>query len=188
MARLQMETTLAVLGDGRRSPTKFMRPLLLMTALFAFGCSADSERPVLPSTGDPMPADAADALRHGSAFQLLSLDPSYLETEQRPNDFHNWNALGSTPISPVDRKKLTELLIASVPENPGAIAACFNPRHGIRVMHENQQFDFVVCFECLQIYWYIDGEKQPTILTSGSPLPAFNDVLRAASIPLADPA
>ncbi len=174
--------------DRVRSPTESMRPLLLMISLFAFGCSADRERPVLPSTGSPIPAGAADALRDGSAFQLLSLDPSYLGTEQRPNDFHNWNALGSTPITPVDRAKLTELLIASVPENPGAIAACFNPRHGIRVMHKNQQIHFVICFECLQIYWYIDDEKQPTILTSGSPLPAFNDVLRAASIPLADPA
>ena len=165
-----------------------MRPLLLTIALFAFGCSADSKRPVLPSTGDPMPVDAADALRDGSALELLSLDPSYLDIEKRPNDFHNWNTLGSTLVSPADRAKLVDLLIASVPENPGAIAACFNPRHGIRVMHENQRYDFVICFECLQIYWYIGGEKQPTILTSGSPLSAFNDILRAASIPLADPA
>ncbi|MCC9658805.1 initiator NS1 family protein [Rhodopirellula halodulae] len=135
-----------------------------------------------------MPAEATDALRNGSAFELLSLDPSYLDAEQRPNDFHNWNTLGATPVSRDDRTKIAELLIASVPENPGAIAACFNPRHGIRVVHDNQQFDFVICFECLQIYWYIDDEKQPTILTSGSPLPAFNGILRGASIPLADPA
>ena len=143
---------------------------------------------MVPATGDSMPAYAADALRDGSAFQLLSLDPSYLNAEQCPNDFHNWNALGSTPVSTIDRTKLVDSLIASVPENPGAIAACFNPRHGIRVVHENQQFDFVICFECLQIYWYIDDERQPTILTSGSPLPAFNDVLRSSLIPLADPA
>ncbi|MCC9641627.1 hypothetical protein LOC71_05025 [Rhodopirellula sp. JC740] len=135
-----------------------------------------------------MPANAAAALRDGSAFQLLSLDPNYLGTKQRPNDFHNWNALGSTPVSSVDRAKLAELLIASAPENPGAIAACFNPRHGIRVVHNSQHYDFVICFECLQIYWYIDDDAQPTILISESPLPAFNDVLRASSIPLADPA
>ncbi|TWU48526.1 hypothetical protein Poly51_44260 [Rubripirellula tenax] len=52
----------------------------------------------------------------------------------------------------------------------------------------DKRFDFVICFECLQIYWYVDDEKNPMILTSGSPLDLFNDVLTAASIPIADPA
>lgn len=186
--RFQMDNHSSRPGDCGRYPTEIMRIFALLVTLAALGCSSEPSRNIPDPLGVPMPAEATAALRTGIDFELLSLDPSYLDRDQRPTDFHNWDVLGSTAVSQFDRSQLVDALIASVPESVGAIAACFNPRHGIRVTHDGKQFDFVICFECLQIYWYTDDEKNPKILTSGSPLKLFNDVLTDASIPVADPA
>ena len=65
------------------------------------------------------------------------------------------------------------------------VAGCFDPRHAIRVEADGGMHDFVICFECLQVYWYVDGERKDSSLASDSPEPLFDRVLREAGVTLA---
>jgi hypothetical protein len=69
--------------------------------------------------------------------------------------------------------------------NDGRVAACFNPRHGIRASREGKTIDLVICFECLQVYVYAEEGRQGSFLTTSSPQPVFDQVLREAGVPLA---
>ena len=62
--------------------------------------------------------------------------------------------------------------------------ACFSPRHGIRVTRHGRVTDVVICFECRQVRVYRDGHSVASFLTSASPQPVFDDVLRQANVPL----
>ena len=165
-----------------------MRIWATLAFLTAIGCSkGEPQRPPAP-LGIPMPAEASIALRSDSEFQLFSLDPYNRDTDPKQNRFHHFVVLGSTDVSASDRHQIVEALIAGVAESDGSLALCFEPRHGIRVIHADKRYDFVICFECLQIYWYTGDDMNSTILTSGTPLEAFNRVLTEASVTLADPA
>lgn len=52
------------------------------------------------------------------------------------------------------------------------VAACFLPRHGVRVTKPDKSFDLVVCFECRQLKLFDGGES--TLLTSNEVEPAVN--------------
>jgi hypothetical protein len=50
----------------------------------------------------------------------------------------------------------------------GSIAACFEPRHGIRAETEAGSVDFVICFQCLSMKIYHNGEAS-SALTASTP-------------------
>ena len=167
-----------------------MRFCVALTFILIFGCSRDEPRgsqPALKPLGIPLTDVASKVLREGTEFQLYSIDPSFGGPGPHSDGFHGFAILGATPVSDSERKQLVDALAAGVEESVGAIAACFNPRHAIHVQHEGKRHDFLICFECLQIYWYTDDEKNSTILTSESPQGIFDQVLSDASVPLADP-
>ena len=129
-----------------------------------------------------IPDAARDILEHAEQFELLSLNPERL---QRPGilDFHGYRVLRQISIASVEtRRQLISALERGVHENQGAMAACFNPRHGIRVVRKGQTADFVICFECLQVH--VHGEGAGEFLVSASPKPVFDKVLRDARIPI----
>jgi len=139
-------------------------------------------------SGDKMPADAAVALNEAPEWELFSLDPCIEEDPDDSSRFHGWKILGSTQITDATtRQKLMQALVESVAANPGVTAACFAPRHGIRVQYKDQQHDFVVCFECYRAIRYTDDKRQAGFNPTDSPAEAFNRVLKAAEVPLPEP-
>jgi hypothetical protein len=58
--------------------------------------------------------------------------------------------LGLTINDAETRHRLVSSFQRAVAENQGTIAACFNPRHGIRVTRKQKQVEFVICFECTE--------------------------------------
>ena len=62
-------------------------------------------------------------------------------------------------------------------------AACFNPRHGIRATHDGKTVDLVICFECFSLQVFL-GDTKAGALTTDSPPPTFDRVLRKAKVPL----
>ncbi|TWU43689.1 hypothetical protein Poly51_62110 [Rubripirellula tenax] len=169
-----------------------LRSTLTIAVLLMLGCSQQGTAPQsaseLKPLGIPLPEEAANALRDGSGFKLYSIDPMIRDAGPEPDGFHDYAVLGSTVVTRTEQDRLFESLSEGVEASVGAIAACFDPRHGIRVEHDGKVYDFLICFECLQIYWYTDGENNSTILVSDSPLDVFNTVLSDASIALPDPA
>jgi hypothetical protein len=129
-----------------------------------------------------IPTGARETLEHADQFELLSLSPEHLR-EPAKIDFHGFKVLGQIYIKDAAvRRKLVLAFERGVRENDGVIAACFNPRHGIHVVHNGKTADFVICFECRQVHAY--GDDGGEFLISDSPQPVFDGVLREAHVPL----
>ena len=98
-------------------------------------------------------------------------------TEPPKELFHEYPVLGFAEIvSMQDKTNLLGTFAAGILENKTSSAWCFEPRHGIRIVSENATNDFVICFECLQVYPY-GFDSGHRFLTSGSPAAVFNSVL-----------
>jgi hypothetical protein len=162
---------------------RFHQTISALVVLFLAGCGGNALDTKLD---DKIPEPARTALQEAEQFELLSLDPRRRQ-EKPTSHFHGWKVLGKTLIADgPTRKKLLLALNKGVKENEGMVAACFNPRHGIRVTHQGKTIDFVICFECFQVDMYVAEKKEKGFLTTGSPQPAFDEALRAANIPLAE--
>lgn len=160
----------------------FVSFLAIVPALTA--CGADNK----------IPADVLTALEKADSFELYSLDPSRepagsdeeaAASKADPNKFQGWKILGSTTVKAAgDRTKVVTALKKGVAENDGMVAACFIPRHGIRVQHGGKVFDVVICFQCMSANTFVDDKPTAGFLVTGSPQPAFDAVLTAAKVPL----
>lgn len=135
-------------------------------------------------TNNRVPKAAKAALQEGDRVELFSLDPARLE-EKPPDHFHGWRVLGKTLIKDAAvRKTLVGAFLQGVEDSDGAVAGCFNPRHGIRVAHKGRITDFVICFECLSVKVHTGDEKEGGFLIADSPQGAFNKILADAKVPL----
>jgi hypothetical protein len=125
----------------------------------------------------------------------LSLDPLHSDIQTtRPRvpatgpatpQFHFYYILGQTRITePQTQKKLTEALQAGA-RGRASPAACFDPRHGIRVTRSGTVIDIVICFECSQAKVYVNNVADEDFLTTSSPEAVFDEVLKSAGVPLA---
>ena len=155
-----------------------LRIIVAFTALISAGCAGG---------GTDVPAPAMTALQNAEKYELLSLDPNR-STTVPPDNFHGWKVLGRVSVEDAaTRKKLNDALRDGARGNDGMAAACFNPRHGIRATPAagGQPTDLVICFECLSANVYQGGQKTGSFLTTESPQPTFDRVLRAANVPLA---
>ena len=145
------------------------------------------------SSGTRLPPDATIALQEATSFELLSLDPlQSQDPDQRDSlteadHLHGWIVRGSTTIQDSNtRATLVSRFAAGVAEHNGLVAACFNPRHAIRLIHDGKTHVFVICFECAQVEWHIDGQRATGFLISTSPQSLFDEVLQKANVPLAE--
>jgi hypothetical protein len=135
----------------------------------------------LSGCGPSMPTDAIDALNGADTYELLSLDPGNHEAPPA-NQFHTWQVLGRVLIDDAaTRARLNDALRAGASEKVDP-AACFEPRHGIRVTHAGQTTDFVICFGCGQAYVLTTGKKDEEFLVSHSPRAVFDEVLKSKSV------
>jgi len=174
-----------------KANTRRTELLFVLAALVAIsGCSSDSqERGHLQAydsaneVRNVIPATAAAILEQADHFELLSLNPSY-QQKAAEGDFHGHRVLGTAAINDDEtRKKLVSTFKGAVAENQGIVAACFNPRHGIRVTRNEKHEDFVICFECNQVQVF--GEVRGEFLITGSAQPLFDSVLHSSGVPRA---
>ena len=138
------------------------------------------ENAVSRSLRNRLPAAVVTLLEQADQFELLSLNPKF---DMRPfkGSFHGYKVLAKTGVKDTKtRQRLISALLQGMRENSGNLAACFNPRHGIRAIHKGSHADLVICFECLQFHLF--GNAQGEFLVSRSPQSVFDAVLKAADI------
>ncbi|MGE3164781.1 MAG: hypothetical protein AB7O52_07740 [Planctomycetota bacterium] len=154
---------------------------LLAVAFFIVSCNPGCS---VSSAGSKVPAVLLEVLEHGEDFTLFSLDPA-VDTNAT-NPFHDWRIIGSTPIpEAATRSRVVSSLIRGIDENDGTVAACFNPRHGLRVTHAGVVHDLVICFECMQVRWYSGSTSSELIRITPSPQRTFDATLTGAGVELA---
>jgi hypothetical protein len=142
---------------------------------------------VAVAAGDRSPSREARAiLDKAKQLELYSLEPDEKEAAVNPNGgFHGWKILGMTVVKDAgDRKKLLGAFYKGLKDSKGDMAKCFNPRHGIRAAAGGKSVDAVICFECLQVIYFVDGKQTRDTLTE-TPQRVFDEVLKKAKVPLA---
>lgn len=152
-----------------------MRLLLAATAVFALtNCVSRST----PSLG-PL-----ESLQGSKSVTIYALHPSPHDPEGKPPSealaFHGYRILEQASLAQGQITPLLSLVGTGISENDSMAAMCFNPRHGIRVQFSDYEVDFVICFECLQIYEY-DSRKteRVTHLTSDRVEPEVSKIYQA---------
>ena len=160
---------------------ELMRTLLTVTLILSashLACAANNNR---------LSPEVEAILDKADQIELISLSPERLA--EKPKDaFHGWRVLGSTAIKGEDKATALTALRSAIAANEGMVAACFNPRHGIRATQGGKTVDLVICFECMQIEVFIGQERAKGVLTTGAAQPLFNKLLNTAKVPLPEKA
>lgn len=157
-----------------------MRHTCLLTAALAFGF-VDSVRAV----DNDFPKEVREAFEKATEFDLYSLDPDRQgKKSDKDTLFHDWKVLGKTTLKGDDAKKVRAAIDKGRKDSDGSVAACFNPRHGVRIVQDKKTIDLVICYECHSATIYEGDKRIGSFLTARSPSPILNKVLTDAKIPL----
>lgn len=164
--------------------------VLLLCALAACGASVRSPARTLAEVdfGGDVPAREAALLRDAAALELMALDPSPPTPADLadPARFHGYRVLGrATVTDPATRLALLDLLARGARENDGTVAACFNPRHGVRAELGGRTAELVICFECLSWQVFGDGARVANGDTAATHEPEVSALYRAAGLAIA---
>ena len=62
--------------------------------------------------------------------------------------------------------------------------ACFEPRHALRVIRNGETLDVILCFECRNFHWYVNGESQGELPIHPGLEVTLDYVLRRAGVPI----
>jgi hypothetical protein len=131
---------------------------------------------------------AAPGLDNPAELTLYSIDGRDRDAGQPPSageTFHGYPILGKVEVSdPEARAEITAAVRAGMADRSASPAACFWPRHGVRVASAGRSVDYVICFECCQLHIH-EGDAQQFRTTSRTPQDVLNRHLKAAGVPLA---
>jgi hypothetical protein len=98
-------------------------------------------------------------------------------------EFHGYGVLGQAPLrDQASRNELIATIERGIEASSGMVAACFNPRHGLSVTVNGSTWDLLICYECLSMQVYRDGEEQNGHLTAELVEPEVSAVYRAAGL------
>ena len=158
-----------------------LRSLLLTFILagIAASCSTSHE--------EVIPLDDRSLLEQSSQMEIFALHPNRHSDEGKPkgadDDFHGYRILDRARLDDAkERKRLVSLVYQGIDKSNGMVAACFDPRHGIRARNGDQVVDLVICYECLQIHLHrsTDGDgADESALTSETVEPAVTRIFEA---------
>ncbi|WP_346334119.1 hypothetical protein [Prosthecobacter sp. SYSU 5D2] len=74
-------------------------------------------------------------------------------------EFHNFPILGKLVMQENEKLRYVIQALDTAGQNwMGAVAGCFSPRHGIRVMREGTIHDLVICYQCSSAVLYVNGK------------------------------
>src|SRR5262249_15617824 len=105
--------------------------------------------------------ELAKELQKAERIEVFRLNPKPLpdEAKDAKRAFHGYAMLAEGQAETAEhRKEIASFLGKTLHWNEFRKAACFNPRHGVRVVSGRQAVDFLLCFECYRVDVF-DGEK-----------------------------
>lgn len=133
--------------------------------------------------GDDLPG-----LTDPDELALYSIDGRHRQPEEPPaagETFHGYPVYGAVALTdPAARRAVASAVRAGLVEPDISAAACFWPRHGVRVTAGGRTTDYVICFECHQARIYAGGRRKAR-LTGRTPQAVLDRYLAEAGVPLA---
>ena len=186
----------------RRLPKRLFLLVLLVFALCngipnRGGAQAQAQK----QKSKPGVCELERKLLDAEKLELFSLKPNYYRFErskltvpgQEPpakpvaeEGFHDHLILGSIVLkSPKVQRQLVQQLLKNFHE-PGNIAECFEPHHGLRIYDKGTTADLVMCFDCGQMDTF--GIRDSGDLHVGAKVPVlFYTLFRDFNIPYEGP-
>jgi hypothetical protein len=162
-----------------KSCAHMKRQLLILTLLLlGFAARASAARPRLPEK-------VFRALDSPSEIILFSLHPDPHAAHWFTHTFHDYRILGQVPIiSAIQRRQVAGLVKHAAQTYVGDTKCIFSPRHGVHLRSGSETYDFVICFECLQMEIYSGDQRLAFLSVAGSP-DTLNYILRSAHVRIA---
>ena len=164
----------------RTRPTEEVEAAMsLTTRLFAFllavvfaGCQNEPRRNL----------DSVESL---TLYSIDGTEASMGQESAAGETFRGYPLLGQIDITASQsRQEIADAINSSISQSDGLVAACFWPRHALRVRAQGQTIDYVVCFQCRQLEVY-EGKSRTMIPIETTAEPVLNRWLEQAGIPLA---
>jgi hypothetical protein len=112
-------------------------------------------------------AEVQAILATAERMEAFRLSPRKVDEARKPSvqTFHGYEVLREVSVTNAAvRKELALFLSKALHWNVLRRALCFNPRHGLRVVHKQETLELVICFECSRIDVY-EGTKLAETLT-----------------------
>ena len=136
-----------------------------------------------------LPAEVFRALDSPSEVTLYATNPDsrafHWWFDRR---FHGYRILGKVSVAdPVQRREVAEVVsqaARSYGGDGGDNKCMFSPRHAVRLVSGAKTYDFLICFQCLQMEVYA-GDQLVSSLSSGGSPEVLNRILRAAHVRIA---
>jgi hypothetical protein len=138
-----------------------------------------------------IPEVVRTAFAKAREFELLSLDPTEVDKKEKVDPaqlFHGWCVLGRTNVKDETARHAWNAIEKGLKDHPQDVEKCFDPRHGLRIVHEKTKYDLVICYSCHQACVYEGKFEIARFNTSGAPGDVLTKVLRDAGVPLPKPA
>jgi hypothetical protein len=153
--------------------------LFLAALLIGFLTRADAAQPRLP-------ADVFRALDTPTEITLYSTNPdSRVFHWSFSRWFHGYRIIGKVSVlDPIQRRQVAAVVRRAAQTYIGDTKCVFSPRHAVRLSSGNKTYDFLICFQCLQMEVYSGDELVNKLSIGGSP-DALNRILHAARIRIA---
>lgn len=149
-----------------------------------FGCTRPKE------AVKPIPSEELDVLERADSMEIFSLNPHVTRSGNNKGDpnsyFRGWQVLGQVAVP--DRRKrreVAETLVECTRRSSGRMFHCFEPRHGIRVTHDGETVEFVICYECGFGYSYLGTWQSHEFAVSGYSAELLTSLLEEGGVPLA---
>lgn len=135
-----------------------------------------------------LPEELSQALREGTEFELISIEPKDNQEIDSPDRIGGNLILGRTAVT---NKETRDALVSAIEESAipmdGALACHLKPRHVVRVKHNGEVCDFIICFQCKIMQLWKGGKFDSEFVFVRKHKDLFNKVLTDANVKLADP-
>ena len=147
---------------------------LLFTSVFMLAATAG----LLAATPAPnvIPDEALKVLRSPNSATFYSLEP-WERPKPEDKTLHGYKILGKTTLDPKKEEVVAGAFQKAVGDWDGLIANCFDPRHALTITSGGQTYDFLLCYNCHQLYIYKDDKgkrgQASFCLNSGSRRPTY---------------
>ena len=139
-----------------------------------------------PITTGARPDGVLAELADPDAVELLALHPYPHALGDDDADlprFHGYGVLGRAPLADDEQEnRVLALVERGIETSDGMVAACFDPRHGLRVTAGGATWDFVICYACLSMNVFRDDVQLEGHLTSDAVEPQMTALFESAGL------